>query len=348
MRIAGQASRTPAGPAATGTVAIRAVLRPIEAGTAAGIPRGVLMDAAGITDADLDDPDARVPVAAEVAVWHALASQIADSGFAIRAAATARVRHFGLLGYVVGFSATLRDALLCLQRYGRVLTEAVEFRLEESARHPSLILGHDALGPGQAFAQDYRLAAALQSAREITGIDLTPIEVRFTYPQPPSILAHRQHFRSPLTFGATTSAIVFRAPDLDLPVTRADARLADYLSHYADQVLTSLVRDDTARHAVRAAIWSVLAVGKPTLKRVATAMGVPTRTLQRHLAAEGTSLHQETEQIRKTMAVATLRDGSVSVADVAFLLGYAEPSAFFRSFKRWTGTSPRQFRSTVV
>jgi AraC-like DNA-binding protein len=73
---------------------------------------------------------------------------------------------------------------------------------------------------------------------------------------------------------------------------------------------------------------------------VAAALRMPARTLQRRLAAEGTSLQREVEEIRKVMAVAVLRDGSVTIEDVAFLLGYSEPSTFFRSFKRWTGFTP--------
>ena len=75
---------------------------------------------------------------------------------------------------------------------------------------------------------------------------------------------------------------------------------------------------------------------------------MPTRTLQRRLAAEGTSLQREVEQIRKVMAIAVLRDRSVAIEDVAFLLGYSEPSTFFRSFKRWTGFTPRHFHDGGV
>ena len=84
--------------------------------------------------------------------------------------------------------------------------------------------------------------------------------------------------------------------------------------------------------------------GRPTLSRIAADLALPERTLQRRLAAEGTSLHQEIEEVRKRMAMATLRDERMSVEEVAFLLGYAETSTFFRSFRRWTGTTPHQYR----
>jgi AraC-like DNA-binding protein len=125
---------------------------------------------------------------------------------------------------------------------------------------------------------------------------------------------------------------------------RADETLAGYLGNYAEQVLESLVQGETTRHMVNAAIWSLLGDGTPSLEHVATVLSVPPRTLQRRLAAEGTSLRAETEEIRKTMALTLLRDRSISIEEVAFLLGFAEPSTFFRSFKRWTGRTPRRFR----
>src|SRR4030095_5212330 len=101
-----------------------------------------------------------------------------------------------------------------------------------------------------------------------------------------------------------TGSVVFRASDLDLPIVGADETLAGYLSEYAEQVLASLVRGETMRHRVRAAVWSLLADGPPSLNHVAVALRMPTRTLQRHLAAEGTSVQREIDAVRKAMAIA--------------------------------------------
>jgi AraC-like DNA-binding protein len=128
----------------------------------------------------------------------------------------------------------------------------------------------------------------------------------------------------------------------------ADETLAGYLSQYAEQVLASLVQGETMRHRVRAAIWSLLGDGSPSLMQVAGVLRMPPRTLQRRLAAEGASFHGEIDAIRKAMAIAVLRDRSLAIEDVAFLLGYSDPSTFFRSFKRWTGTTPRHFRDVAT
>jgi AraC-like DNA-binding protein len=198
------------------------------------------------------------------------------------------------------------------------------------------------------LAESYRLAALLAGTRELSGLDIVPTEVTFTYAQPPTITTYSEYFRCPVHFGARTGRVVFRKADLDLAVVKADETLAGYLSKYAEQVLASLVQGETMRHRVHAAIWSLLGDGPPALKQVAGALRMPPRTLQRRLAAERTSLQREIDGIRKIMAIAVLREDSMNVEDVAFLLGYAEPSTFFRAFKRWTGTTPRRFRDAAM
>lgn len=326
------------------TVSARVVGRLIDVGVNAGIRRDILMDAARVSPHDLHDCDARVPLASEIALWQTLAKHISDPEFGIRGGQAFRLRSMGLVGYVARFSATLRGALRRVQRYGRLFTEAVEFRLAEGGREVALAMAHPALGAGRAVAEGYRMAAVLEASRELTGVDIVPTTASFTYPEPSRTTAHNEHFRCPLHFGVHTASVVFRTSDLDLPVVEADETLAGYLSGYAEQVLASLVRGETMRHRVRAAIWSLLGDGPPSLLQVAAALRTPPRTLQRHLAAEGKSLQAEIDDMRKTMALAVLRDRSISIADVAFLLGYSEPSTFFRAFKRWTGTTPGQFR----
>lgn len=328
-----------------GTVSVSAMRRLLVIGTNAGIPEQVLMAAVGLSPADLEDPDGHVPLAAEVALWQTFARRIADPGFGVRNGSAFTVRGIGLLGYVVRFSENLRAALARVERYGRIFTEAVQFRLSDTRPQVSITLGHVTLGPGFPYAQDFRLAAVLKASRELTGIDIVPVGVSFTYPQPAATIAHREFFRCPLKFGAPTARIQLRASDLELPLARADERLAGYLDQHAEHTLARMVRGETMRHAIRAAIWSAMGEGSPSLQRVAASLHLPARTLQRRLAAEHSSFQREVEEIRKAMAIAALQDPAVAAGDVAFLLGYSELSTFYRAFKRWTGTTPLRFRA---
>jgi AraC-like DNA-binding protein len=326
-----------------GTVSARGVLAIISAGVAAGVPRDVLLQVAGLTDTDARDPDARVATTAEIAVWHLITRQVPDPGFGVRAGSAFRVRDAGLLGYVVSFTPTLHGALTALQRYIHVFSQALTIRLEDA--QVSLITAAPAPAlESVPFAQDYRAAAVVNVAREITGVDFAPAEVHFAYAQPRSILAHREFFRGRLHFGSRVARLVFRDADLRLPTVRGDPDLARYLGKYADQLLASLVHGETLRHKVRAVIWAESTVGKSSLGAVAAAIGMTPRTLQRQLRADGTSLQREIQEVRKTVSMAALKNPDVAIDDVAFLLGYAEPSAFYRSFKRWTGRTPQEFR----
>lgn len=329
---------------ATGRVAVRAVDRLIRLGMSGGIPRDVLMESAGVTADDLRVPDAYLPGAVGLALWRVMAQRIDDPGFGVRAGASVRVRQVGLLGYVACFSATLRDALRRIQRYGCVHTQAVEYALLEGHSEVPLVVSHPTLGPGEWLAQDYRIAAVLQVCREMTGVEIVPAGVSFAYPAPASLLAHRWHFRCPIAFGASAPSIVFHDSDLDLPLPNADEALAGYLSQAAGQALAQLAPGETMQHRVRAAIWSSLGNGAPSLRHVAAVLHLAPRTLQRRLAAEGTSLHAELDGVRKALALAVLRHRDIPIEEVATLVGYSEPSTFFRSFKRWTGTTPTRAR----
>jgi AraC-like DNA-binding protein len=326
-----------------GTVSARGVLAIITAAVAAGVPRDVLLRVAGLAEADVRDPDARVATTAESAVWQLIARQVRDAGFGVRAGAAFRVRDAGLLGYVIAFTPTLGGALTALQRYIHVFSQALTIQLEDA--HVSLVASASAPGlEPLSFAQDYRAAAVVSAARQITGVDIAPTDVHLAYARPRSVLAHREFFRCRLHFGGRVPRVAFRHADLRLLTVRGDPDLARHLGRYADQVLASLVQGETLRHKVRAVIWTESAHGRSRLDDVAAAIGMTPRTLQRQLRAEGTSLQRELQEVRKTVSIAALGNPSVAIDDVAFLLGYSEPSAFYRSFKRWTGRTPQEFR----
>jgi AraC-like DNA-binding protein len=317
-----------------------------------GVNREALLEGAGLREAELTDSDSPVPFSALVALWQmiARAKGAADPDFGLRWGASLRVRDTGLLGYAMCYSATLAAALRRLVRYGRIITDTIQFDLEARGPHHQVVLAatHPALGAGLRFAVDGRIAALVGECRELTGVDVIPFEVTFTYAQPRMTALHREFFQCRLRFSHPVSTVVFHARDLRVPLLRADETLAGYLSDHAEHVLHTLVTGTSTRERVRSAIWAVLSEGRPTLDGVASALQVPSRTLQRRLAEEGSSLQAEVEHIRKAVAMAALRDRAMPIDEVAFLLGYTEPSTFYRSFKRWTGTTPDQYRTAAA
>jgi AraC-like DNA-binding protein len=111
--------------------------------------------------------------------------------------------------------------------------------------------------------------------------------------------------------------------------------------------VTCAARDRSAA-AVRHMMVEHLGETTVTPEIVARALAVSQRTLSRRLADEGTSFRHILDDVRREFACALLHDRTLSVADVAFFLGYSEPAAFNRSFRRWTGQTPRAFRSSKM
>jgi len=334
-------------PKTTETVLARIPARMVKLAVEEGMHRKGLIEAAGLKRVDLSDGDSRVPVSTQVALWQLIARGVSDPYFGLRSGVSFKAAEAGLLGYVMAYSATLGDALNRLIRYCWVLNDAVHCAFQRDRHSLAVTEIYPEEGLGLRHAVDYRLAALLSVCREITAAEIVPLEVAFIYEKRGNTLGHERFFRSPLRFGASISRIVFRQEDLLLPVLHSDDTLAEYLTERAERVLRSLLRGSSTRERVRSAIWNVLSEGKPTLARIASALGLPPRTLQRHLAEEGTSLQQEVEEIRRAMATAMLRDQGTSTDEVAFLLGYAEPSTLFRSFRRWTGMTPHKFRNSA-
>ncbi len=331
------------------TVLVRLVAQLLERAEALGLDRAGLVRLAGLSEIETKDPDARLPVSKEIALWHLIALQASDPAFGIRLGAAVEVRKLGLVGYAMYYSSTLEEALRRLVRFGRVVNEATRLTLEVSGPHVVLTAGDPyEIGTGLRYALDARMALAVSIARAITGRDIVPVKVAFPIGPPKTLVHHEQFFRCPIEFNQPSCMVVLRNEDVELPVIRADADLVGYLDHHAEGVLRGLVGSGSVTERVRAAVWMDLSHGQPTLAGVANALGMSPRTLQRQLGNERTSFSELVDTIRQEMAQACLDDQSLSIDEIAFLLGYADTPSFRRSFKRWTGSTPRAYRRSVA
>jgi AraC-like DNA-binding protein len=188
------------------------------------------------------------------------------------------------------------------------------------------------------FAYDLGINAPKLVARPYA-----PVIVRLRAEPPPDRAAHEAAFGVPLCFGAPVDEIVLPRALLDEPLPTANAAMHAFFLRHADAALSRLPPAGSLREKVRAFVIERLPGGGATLGAAAKAVGLHARTLQRRLDAEGTSFEAVVEGVRRAQAMVLL-DARVSIAEVAYLLGYAEPSVFHRAFKRWTGTSPEAWR----
>jgi AraC-like DNA-binding protein len=312
-----------------------------------GLDPRALLHAAGLDDDKLQDPDSRVPISAIWNLWRMIVERVDDPDVGVRLGSRASARQFGLVGYTLSHSATLGEAIKRLQRYAHILSEAIQIAVREEETRTEVIVTGDSKLDALRQPIDARLATILSFARELTGTEIVPLEVRFPYPRPIRYAEQQRFFLGTLLFDQPDAALVLRQSDMARPVSTSDETLAGYLDRLAEEVLGALSKQGSFEDEVRRAIWEGLSDGSPSLRRSASRLGVSVRTLQRRLREEGTSFAAVLDAFRHDLALHLLRDRRLAIYEVAYLLGYSDPSTFYRAFRRWWGTSPHDFRKML-
>lgn len=251
---------------------------------------------------------------------------------------------FGALGYARRTSETLRMSLERLWRYHRLLHDVAEIKL--ALNHDHAILSHYLPVPGglPREVSEYIVAVWLIPARQATGVNWTPLEVRFPHFAPNDTSEHHRFFRCTLKLGHDRSALVFSNDLLGMPLVNADPSLQAILEAQVMAMLEQLPKGEAVRETVRRLLAGELCNGEPTLEQIAPRLHMSARTLHRRLEEEGTSFRQLLTEVRRELAAQHLSERRLAIGEIAFLLGFSEPSAFHRAFKRWTGYAPLAYR----
>lgn len=161
--------------------------------------------------------------------------------------------------------------------------------------------------------------------------------------------AHDLVFATPVTFDAPQPALVFDAARLTAPVMRTEAELEDFIARSPAGLLARPAHDATTSDQVRRMVELAIRPSHPSPlpsgEEVAGRLAISQQTLRRRLANDGTSLREVRDAVLRDAAITSLVDGDESVSDLAARLGFSEPSAFTRAFRRWTGNPPTAYRT---
>lgn len=322
---------------------LRAVVAALDA---SGVDGRALMREAGLDPALLAQSDARFPQAGSTRLWQLAVQATGDEAFGLRVAGQVRMTTFHSLGYTMVASPTLGAALERMERFFAIVADGFPLQLERTAQEWRLAFPCDPAGPQPAVAAvDAMMSTCLRTCRSLLGADFAPLRLALRRPEPgPQALQRFQTvLRAPLAFGQPQDELVVRAEDAARPLETANPEL---VAHNDLVALAYLERLDGASLLARveAAITRQLPEGEPAQERVAQALALSTRSLQRRLADEGTTWQALLEATRQRLACQHLADVRFSVTEVAFLLGFSDASAFTRAFRRWTGQSPSAWR----
>jgi AraC-like DNA-binding protein len=169
-------------------------------------------------------------------------------------------------------------------------------------------------------------------------------EIRFAHCRPTDVSEHQRIFGAVVHFAHPESEIVFDSAYLQLPISAADEELLGVLEQYAERLLRRIRPAQNWSAKVTELLSRTLCDGKPSLSQVAKLLALSQRSLQTKLKEEGTTYQALLDSVRQQLATAYLRDDKLSLAEISYLIGFADQSAFNHAFRKWTGDSPLRFR----
>lgn len=300
---------------------------------------------AGIDATARTDPDGRIPIVRLHALWDAVLRRLPGEDAALQCATNYSPGDYGLVGFVCMNSTSLGEGLLQMVRFVRLWSDEPAMKLADDGCLSLTYRARFADGPGMRIATEAAFAEVLNAARLLTQQLLAPREVRFRHPPPKDLAAHRAFFGAPVHFSAGADELLLTREQLALPLPKADPQLGEYLHHLANDALARRGEDSGSVQArVRALLAEELPKGVPGLETLARRMSLSERTLRRRLEEGGTSFRQMLDATRSELAQGYIRDRRIPLSEVAFLLGFSEPSTFHRAFRRWTQMTPAAWR----
>lgn len=289
-------------------------------------------------------PEVTLTIAQYFDFWRGLETLLSgDLAFPLRVAQSVTVESFSPPIFACICSDNLNLALQRLAQY-KPLIGPLRLDVAQTEHQTAIALGEL---PGQPPLPPSLVAMELtffvHLARLATRDRIIPLKVQSTISLPGEN-EFEAFFGVPLTKGAF-DGVIFSAADAQTPFLTSNAGMWSIFEPALQNRMQDLKIDSQFRERVRACLIEILASGQFSMVDVAKRLALSPRTLQRRLQEEGTSFKQELSHLRSELANHYLETTSYSSAEISFLLGYSEPSSFFRAFHGWTGKTPEMIRT---
>lgn len=258
------------------------------------------------------------------------------------------ISDFGIAGYVLMNCRNMKEVLEKYQLYyrlmGNVTCLTINHQTDEMVFRWNPILS---LPPEiEQLVLEYLVASIVIHSRELTGEKLQVGKVEFSWPTPEDLSDYTRFLGSNLYFGKQQTALYLDRSYLGLPVKTSNSELLSVFEDHAKERYQKLIGTASISEKVSQLLRSRI-TRIPKIADVADELGMSARTLQAHLRDEGTTFLELRDNIRFQYAKKALETDDCSAAKIGLRLGFSEPSAFFRTFRRWSGKSPGQYRENV-
>lgn len=315
-------------------------------GQSLGLSREELLEATNLREEDLADPDNLVDYDSLIGLWTLFTQRFAGRPLGLEYASLIPASTFGAVGYVMAHCENAEAALQSYLRYYRLLDPYIEIEAERRGDTVRIRIDHEPRCVALKEPMELIVGSTFRLAKELVRVDPRGATVFFRHCRVHDAKHYADFFSVPVVFDADLYGFEMDADLLNLPVPEADPSLGRHLKALLERQLED--RPDVASMEIgdvcRLEIERRLQDTDGLQASVAEALHLSSRTLQRRLEQAGLRFSDLVDEVRERHAKALLKMPQLSVQEVAYLLGYSEPRAFHRSFKRWTGQTAGAWR----
>ncbi|HET8801265.1 MAG TPA: AraC family transcriptional regulator [Marinobacter sp.] len=333
---------------ALGNISVLYVSALLRAAAAEGADADALAARFQLDRSALASPAARISIPRFMRLGHAAITDTGNRALGLRMGALSRPVDAGIAGLAGATAETAGDAMATLIRYALLTSQnsrgAPSLNPERREARFYSIRPYNGFNY---FVVDSVLAAWTQFLRTVTGRYEVLENISIEYPSIGLDDQFEAWFRCPVHFGARSNHLTIKQSVWEQANQEAQPAMHEKLTQLCEREWQQLRRGWTTADRVKHLLTPLFQGETPSLETIATKLGMTPWTLQRHLAAEGSGFRELVDDTRRQLARDYIRETSASLAEIAWLLGFANPAAFHKAYRRWFGESPGEHRKIL-
>lgn len=272
-----------------------------------------------------------------------------DSALGLKLGRAVNPAMFGIFGYALMSSKTLKDAANVFIKYQDLPGQLTRISMEPD--DSDIIIRFDPLHPLENSLLCYAIEEVLSTTYYgmifIVHQEVNLTEICLSYPAPKHAGLYKELFNCPVRFKQSDNHIRLDSNIFDLPVHTANPGVYEYSTRYCEGMLSGLKKSDQFIDRIRNIIMT--SPGRfPKACEIAQKLALGTRSLNRRLQERNTSYKKIIDEIRSDLSIRYLENTNLSIDQISDLVGFSETTAFRRAFKHWTGKSASQYRKEIL
>ncbi len=310
-----------------------------------GTPLSEFEKLTGVKHSRIKDPDGWIPMASYVRLWELAIDATGDPALALHLRKKTGMRSIHFVVQLAMHCSTLVEALLHFNKYSSLLSETDKIELSDNGDLIKITYTNTSSNQVR-WLPEHNFSFGIELGRSLVSGSYDPVSVRFQHADPGYKEVYDEVFRAPVLFQQPENTLILQKKDLLKPITARDPYLQKVLTKYADLSMSKTHKPESLQEKIKNYIITNLPNGETSLETAASIMNMARSTLYRQLKTEGTSFRDLLIETRQELAKKHLSNGMTN-SQVAYLIGFSEPSAFQRAFKRWYNVSPGEYRKSV-